>query len=83
MARLAAALATLAALAGCAPPPPALVGSRAPEVAAADYPTLAPIDELLAAAPPAPEADPAAAVNARAAALRARAADLRAMETPG
>jgi hypothetical protein len=68
--------AALAALAGCTPPP-ALTGTGAPAVTSAPYPTLAPVDELLAAVPPLPQTDPAAPVEARAAALRTRAATLR------
>ena len=80
MGRLALCLTALTALAACAPPPPALIGSTAPEVTSAPYPALAPIDALLAAAPAAPAADPAAATAGRAAALRARAARLRAIQ---
>lgn len=78
MGRPALLIAAIAALAGCTPPP-VLTGTGAPAVTSAPYPTLAPVDELLAAAPPVPETDPAAAVEARAAALRARAAGLRAL----
>ncbi len=83
MGRLARVFATLAALTGCAPPPSALIGSRSAEVTSARYPTLAPVDELLAAAPAAPETDPAAPVLARAANLRVRAAKLRALDPSG
>lgn len=78
MGRPALLIVALAALAGCTPPP-ALTGTGAPAVTSAPYPTLAPVDELLAAALPAPAADPAAPVEARAAALRTRAAGLRAL----
>lgn len=61
------------ALAACASFPPI---REAPTTQAA-WPTLMPIDEVLAGVPPPPPADPALAVTARAAALRARAAELR------
>ena len=82
MGRLALCLTALTSLAACAPPPPALVGSTAPEVTSAPYPALAPIDALLASVPAAPVTDPATATASRAAALRARAARLRAIQ-PG
>jgi hypothetical protein len=78
MGRTALLISAVAALAGCTPPP-ALQGTSAPEVTSAPYPTLAPIDELLSAAPAFPQTDPAAPVEARAAALRSRAAGLRAL----
>jgi hypothetical protein len=78
MGRTALLFAVMAALAGCTPPP-ALIGAGAPDVTSAAYPTLAPVDEILASAPPLPQTDPAAPVEARAAALRARAARLRAL----
>lgn len=75
-------LAVLSALAGCASPPPAVMGKRA-ETVAGRYPSLRPLDDLLAAAPEAPATDPAAPVEARAAALRRKAAGLRALDTSG
>lgn len=55
---------------------------EAPATQAA-WPTLMPIDTLLAGVPPPPVTDPALAVTARAAALRARAAALRAAGPSG
>jgi hypothetical protein len=69
----------LPALAACATFP-ALKDAPATQ---ADWPTLMPIDALLAAVPPAPTADPAASVAARARALRARAATLRSADPSG
>ncbi|MGL4278832.1 MAG: hypothetical protein ACRCS0_00575 [Albidovulum sp.] len=70
-------LAAIAALSACAPTP-AVDSADSPAVTAAAYPKLAPLDAVLAAAPPAPASDPAATVEARAALLRSRAAALRA-----
>lgn len=69
--------AAIAALSACAPVP-VVEGTASPAVTAAAYPKLAPLDAVLAAAPPAPASDPAATVEARAALLRSRAAALRA-----
>lgn len=77
----AAAFAGLFLLAACTQPP-AVLRTGAERPGTAPYPTLAPIDSLLAAVPSTTEADPAATVGARAATLRARAAELRAVQ-PG
>jgi hypothetical protein len=76
MRRPAVLFAAIAILSGCAPRP-AVENAASPAVALAAYPKLAPLDALLAAAPPAPASDPAAPVEARAANLRSRAAALR------
>ena len=78
MRRTARILAATVALAGCAPQA-ALVGTEGPEITSAAYPSLAPLEEIMAASPPLPESDPAAPVAAQGAALRARAADLRSL----
>lgn len=68
----------LAAGTGCAPFP-TLDRTITPEIEAADYPALVPLDPLLARTA-APRADPdrsQAELNARVSALRARAAQLR------
>lgn len=65
-------LCLLPALAACATFP-ALKDAPASQAA---WPTLLPIDQILAGVPPSPATDPAAAVTARAAALKARAAAL-------
>lgn len=78
MRRTALMIAACAALSACDRPPD-LLGDRAPEVAAAPYPKLLPLDALVAATPPPAPADPAAGTEARAAALNARAAALRAL----
>jgi len=72
-------LCTLALLAACATFPD-LRGRPEPPATQSAYPTLLPIDALLAQVPPQPPADPGAAVSARAAQLRARAAALQAAE---
>lgn len=59
--------------------PPAMDNARSPAVTAAPYPSLLPLDALVAATPPAATGNPAAPVEARAAGLNARAAALRAM----
>ena len=56
MGRLALCLTALTALAACAPPPPALVGTTAPEVTSAPYPALAPLDARM---PPDAMSEPA------------------------
>lgn len=67
-----------AAVSACAGPNvPDNAGS--PAVTTAPYPTLLPLDALIAATPPPPPANPSAQVEARAANLNARAAALRAM----
>lgn len=75
------ALAALAALAACAPPP-AVLRTGVGDTANAPYPTLVPLDTLLGSVAPLPETSAAGPVEARAAVLRARAARLRAL-TPG
>ncbi len=69
----------LTAPAGCAVLP---VPRQVPAAQAA-WPTLLPIDQILAGVPPLPAADPAASVTARAAALKARAAALAQDDPPG
>lgn len=76
MLRPAVLFAAIAVLSGCALRP-AVEAASSPAVALAAYPKLAPLDAVLAAAPPAPASDPAAPVEARAANLRSRAAALR------
>lgn len=67
-----------ALLSACARPQ-ALDDAHSPAVAAAPYPSLLPLDALVAATPPAAPDNPEAAVAARAANLNARAAALRAL----
>jgi hypothetical protein len=73
-------------LAGCAPLVPETDGAEPPAARVAPYPTLVPLEPLLAAeaAARAVAAEGAvAAVEARAAQLRARAAALRQLPAPG
>ena len=67
-----------AAVSACAGPNVPDIGAS-PAVTTAPYPTLLPLDALIAATPPPPPANPSAPVEARAAYLNARAAALRAM----
>lgn len=78
MRRTALLIAACAGLSACAEPPD-LLGADKPAVTAAPYPTLLPLDAIVAATPPPAPVDPAAPVEARAASLNARAAALRAM----
>ena len=73
--------ALLLALAGCTQFP-ALDAAQSPEVAAAPWPRILPLPQVLAQAPADPQATEAAtdAVDARAARLRVRAAALRARQ---